>query len=144
MASAMAAKASRVERLFETGKPEFPSRLCFMLFPLLSDQFVQSCLTVPTLWATQPQASVCGSASTPADCFHWFSVSAACSFGHFVSHHHFAESPAMRLRHLYYQTNADSLSEWNCDICDISWRSERNSTTDAAHIAFAWLNLHYP
>jgi hypothetical protein len=43
MASAMAAKASRVERLFETGKTEFPSRLCFMLFPLLSDQFVQSC-----------------------------------------------------------------------------------------------------
>src|SRR6266516_2257887 len=68
---------------------------------------------------TQPQASVCGSASTPADCFHWFSVSASCSFGHFVSQHHFAESPAMRLRHLYYRTNADSLSEWNCDTCDI-------------------------
>src|SRR6266481_482331 len=43
MASAMAAKASRVERFSETRRPEFPSRLCFMLFPLLSDQFVQTC-----------------------------------------------------------------------------------------------------
>ncbi len=39
----------------------------------------------------------------------------------------------MRLRHLYYRTNAHRLSEWNCDICAISWPSERSNITGAAH-----------
>jgi len=62
MVSAMAAKASRVEEVFRDPQTlNFRVGYVFMLFPLLSDQFVQSCFTVPTLWATQPQASVCGS-----------------------------------------------------------------------------------
>jgi hypothetical protein len=42
----------------------------------------------------------------------------------------------MRLKHLYYRTNSNRVSEWNCDICVISWLWARNgeshqTTTEA-------------
>jgi len=115
-----------------------------MLFPLLSDQFVQSCFTVPR--SGQPNHR----RRFAARLRHQQTVSIGFQFpllvrvGHFVSRHHFAGLPAIRLRHLYYRTNAVSLSEWNCDTCDISWQSERSSITGAAQNDFAWRNPHSP
>src|SRR4029077_16402226 len=46
----------------------------------------------------------------------------------------------MRLKHLYYQTDTDRVSVWNCDISDISWLSARNNITGGQPDACALLN----
>jgi DNA-binding transcriptional LysR family regulator len=46
----------------------------------------------------------------------------------------------MRLKHIYYRTNSDTVSEWNCDTCDTSWRLERSNITTGPRSGFAWLN----
>src|SRR5216117_2392324 len=62
----------------------------------------------------------------------------------FVSQRHFPRELPMRLKHLYYQTDSNRVSEWNCDTCDTLCRLQRSNITDAPRSVCASHNPRFP
>src|SRR5439155_17261201 len=60
-----------------------------------------------------------------------FSLVWSSLFRRFVSQRHFPRELLMRLKHLYYRTDSNRVSEWNCDTCDTLCTLQRSSITDA-------------